>query len=173
MNQQSEPPSAARKYSFYELALNSRARRVRVKDGFCWPVVFFGPFWAFSHGMWAIGLGLLFFAILVNLLTTPVFLLGGLGAGAFYILTVLVFLIWIGKYANTWLRNSLEKKGYELIDEATFQARIEAERATIKQARIEAKIKRGPPSKLQRSVYRVMLIVMGMLIAGLLFWLFL
>lgn len=38
-----------------------------VKEGFCWPALFFGPIWAAWHGMWLLATGLLAAAIGLSL----------------------------------------------------------------------------------------------------------
>ena len=79
-----------------------------VKEGFCWPALFFGPLWAAWRGDWAVAAGLLALfaaAVLANALwlSLPLLLL--------YVLWVLV-LIEPGFEGNDLARRSLGRRGF-------------------------------------------------------------
>jgi hypothetical protein len=40
---------------------------VLVKEGFCWPALFFGPFWAFYHRLWLWGLAWIAVALVLGM----------------------------------------------------------------------------------------------------------
>ena len=80
---------------------------VAVKEGFCWPAVFFSVFWALWHRMWGVALGL---AVLLAAVSGFGALAGiddvtgaALSAGVY---------ILIGGFANDVRRWSLGRRGY-------------------------------------------------------------
>ena len=90
-------------------ALTPDKEAILVKEGFCWPAFFFGPFWALSHRMWFAAIGLL---------AGPVALGGGgaaLQLGPMTCGAVMVGIATIiGFCANDWRRNALDVRGWDM-----------------------------------------------------------
>ena len=80
---------------------------VMIVEGFSWPALIFGPFWALWHGMWRTAIVLLVIGAAI----------GGLGAGAgFAVDLVSVFQILVqiglGLWGNDIRRAALARRGY-------------------------------------------------------------
>jgi hypothetical protein len=86
------------KYKVYVNTVNGH--EVHIKNGFNWPVFFFGPIWYLLNGMAGKGIGWLIVAILIGLPT--------LGIGS-----VIVWII-AGVKANKDKENQYLEKGYVL-----------------------------------------------------------
>ena len=95
---------------------STRKSRI-VKNGFSWPAFFFGPFWAFSKGL--VTKGFVILAVLIFINVTLAFGFPRVRIDLFvfqFTLTLLAPLIInaiLGAFGNTWLKESLEQKGYE------------------------------------------------------------
>ena len=80
---------------------------VLVVDGFSWPALLFGPFWALWHGMWRTAIVLVVIGAAI----------GGLGALAGFAADVvsvapLLVQIGLGLWANDLRRAALTRQGY-------------------------------------------------------------
>jgi len=78
-----------------------------VKEGFCWPALFFGPFWAAWHGLWLWSIGLLAATVALSLF-------GELWPGGdefISILGVVIALLFAGE-ANDLRRRKLARHGW-------------------------------------------------------------
>jgi hypothetical protein len=78
-----------------------------IKEGFSWPALVFGPFWALWHGMWKTAIVLFAAAIAITLAAT----LGGFSGGAESAVSLAVQAA-TGLWANDWRRHVLARKGY-------------------------------------------------------------
>jgi len=92
-----------------QTALSPDRDAVLIKEGFCWPAFFFGPFWALWHRMWFVFLGIC--AVWIGMgvaeaaLRADPLSYGALSAGVS---------ILIGFLANDWRRTALTAKGWEM-----------------------------------------------------------
>lgn len=94
---------------------------VVVKEGFCWPALFFAVIWMIVRRMWIVLIAYLIVAAILSLLdrwlpgaTLPVLTM----AGAF----------WFALEANQLRRWTLERRGYRLVAVVEARDRLEAER---------------------------------------------
>jgi len=78
-----------------------------VVEGFSWPALIFGPFWALWHGMWRTAIVLLVIAVAIGGLGA----LAGLAADVISILQILIQ-IGLGLWGNDLRRFALAKRGY-------------------------------------------------------------
>lgn len=105
-----------------------------VKNGFCWPVIFFGPLYAWYKRMFVMGLMLWLLAIILLILRgaakvglTTGFHSGSLSLeesaaiGLFFLSINIVLVIWLGDSFNKFRKAYLKNKGYKLV-----QTNIEA-----------------------------------------------
>ena len=90
-------------------ALTPDKEVILVKEGFCWPAFFFGPFWALAHRMWFTAIGLLSALIALGLAEAAL----RLDPMTYSAVMVGVAAI-IGFCANDWRRNALDDRGWEL-----------------------------------------------------------
>lgn len=79
---------------------------VFVKEGFCWPALFFAPLWLVYHGQW---LGLLAYAAASAGLSLAVAAVGG--SEGIANLAWLILQIVVAMHANDWRRWRLEAAG--------------------------------------------------------------
>jgi len=112
-------------YEHYRLESGDGGRVASVKSGFCWPAFFFGPLWAWSKGLVAIGFGLLLVNVSTNYLGYTSLGKSNVGA-SIGILAGLGWGIWVGFSANNWLRRSLERQGYKKIDLEDENSQVQA-----------------------------------------------
>lgn len=90
-------------------ALTPDRDAVLVKEGFCWPAFFFGPFWALSHRMWFAAIGLL--SVLIALgVAEAVLRLDPMTYSAVMFGVAAI----IGFCANDWRRNALTMRGWKM-----------------------------------------------------------
>lgn len=90
-------------------ALTPDRDAILVKEGFCWPAFFFGPFWALWHRMWFAFIGLL--SVLIALGVAEALLrLDPMTYSAvmFGVATI------IGFCGNDWRRNALTVRGWKM-----------------------------------------------------------
>lgn len=90
-------------------ALTPDRDAVLVKEGFCWPAFFFGPFWALSHRMWFAGLGLISVLVALGIAETIL----RLDPMTYSAVMVGVAAI-IGFCGNDWRRNALTVRGWKM-----------------------------------------------------------
>jgi hypothetical protein len=95
---------------------------VLVKEGFCWPALFFGPLWALAHGMWVIFL--LLVAAVVGIAFAPDLL--GDGELPFWLCSGLFLLL--GIFGNDLRQWSLLRSGYDLVSVVSGTDLVDAER---------------------------------------------
>jgi hypothetical protein len=95
---------------------------VLVKEGFCWPALFFGPLWAIANGMWVIFL--LLIAVFAAIAFTPE-LLGSDEVATWLCCGALLILGLFGNDLRQW---SLQRAGYELVSIVSGSDLIDAER---------------------------------------------
>ena len=91
-----------------------------IAEGFCWPALIFGPFWALWHGMWRTVIVLLVIGAAVGGLSA----LAGLAPDAVSVFQVLVQ-IGLGLWGNDLRRAALARRGY--IERAVVAGRDQAE----------------------------------------------
>ncbi|CAN0543627.1 unnamed protein product, partial [Laminaria digitata] len=90
-------------------ALTPDRDAVLVKEGFCWPAFFFGPFWALWHRMWFAFAGLLSILIALGLAEAALRLdPTTYSAVMFGVATI------IGFCGNDWRRNALADRGWKM-----------------------------------------------------------
>lgn len=90
-------------------ALTPDRDAVLVKEGFCWPAFFFGPFWALWHRMWFACLGL--FSVLIALgVAEAILRLDPMSYSAVMFGVAAI----IGFCGNDWRRNALAVRGWKL-----------------------------------------------------------
>ncbi len=82
-------------------------RAVLVKEGFCWPALFFGPLWLAWRGLW---LALAFYVALM-LVVVAFAMLTGLPSGAVSLVTMAINLL-LALEGNGVRRWSLERRRY-------------------------------------------------------------
>ena len=85
----------------------SDADVVLVVEGFSWPALLFGPFWALWHGMWRTAIVLLVIIVSVGGLGA----LAGLATDVAPVLQILVQ-IGLGLWGNDLRRAALSRQGY-------------------------------------------------------------
>ena len=111
-----------------------------VKTGFSWPGFFFMWIWAFTRGL--IGIGVLL--LLVWLAILGLYMLAVMSALDFmdivYSFVLLFNAVIVGLCGNSWLSNSLIKKGYKHVD--TVQA--SSPRAAAREAMSAAYVHNQP-----------------------------
>ena len=78
-----------------------------VAEGFSWPALIFGPFWALWHGMWRTAIVLLVIAVAIGSLGA----LAGLAADMVSVLQILIQ-IGLGLWGNDLRRAALARQGY-------------------------------------------------------------
>jgi hypothetical protein len=80
-----------------------------IKEGFCWPAFFFGPFWALWHRMWFAAAGI--FSVLIGLgLAETVLRLDPMTSSAVMFGVSAI----IGFCGNDWHRNALAARGWNM-----------------------------------------------------------
>ena len=88
---------------------------VRVKQGFSWPALFFGIFWASAKKTW----GALFLMLLVEIvlfaLGVAVQASGSLWLALGQLLLQVVYVVLRGCFGNAWWRASLRRRGYHVV----------------------------------------------------------
>ena len=90
-------------------ALTPDNEAVLVKEGFCWPAFFFGPFWALFHRMWFTATSLL--SVLIGLVVAEAALrIDPLTCSAVMLGAASI----IGFCANDWRRNALDSGGWKI-----------------------------------------------------------
>ena len=90
-------------------ALSPDRDAVLIKEGFCWPAFFFGPFWALYHRMWFTCLGVLSLTILLAVVET-VLHVDPVTYGAISIGIAAL----IGFHGNDWRRTALDARGWRM-----------------------------------------------------------
>lgn len=86
-----------------------------IKNGFSWPAMLFGAFWAWSKGLVGIGFALL--ALSIFLRFTPMLFATILGQAGIVLdlLISLGVIIWVGLNGNEWRKRSMGKRRFELV----------------------------------------------------------
>lgn len=99
---------------------NSDGTWETIKNGFSWPAMLFGAFWAWSKGLVGIGFALLALGIFLRF--TPVLFAMILGeAGVIFDLLIsLVVITWVGLNGNEWRRRSMGKRSFELVARSVY-----------------------------------------------------
>jgi hypothetical protein len=121
-----------------------------VREGFCWPAFFFGPFWLLARGLWlSAALWCAAILILLNLVAA-----GALSSGAGLALAFLLQ-IFLGLEANRLIENKLWRRGYNLAEivaapdleeaEMVFYRRLDPQAETAPQRIAAAQPRRPPP----------------------------
>jgi Protein of unknown function (DUF2628) len=96
---------------------------VLVKEGFCWPALFFSVLWAIWNGLWLVAL--LFFVLEAGLgLAFDIFLIGPLSRVGLSLLLAVA----IGFIANDLRRWTLSRRGYQSAGAVVERDLIAAER---------------------------------------------
>ena len=96
---------------------------VLVKEGFCWPALFFSVLWAIWNGLWLVAL--LFLLLEAGLgLAFDIFLIGPLSQVALSVLLAVA----IGFVANDLRRWTLSRRGYQGAGAVVERDLIAAER---------------------------------------------
>ncbi len=95
---------------------------VLVKEGFCWPALFFGPLWALANGMWVI------FLLLIAAFAGIAFAPDLFGGGQFPFWLCCGFMGLLGLFGNDLRQWSLGRAGYELASIVSGTDQIDAER---------------------------------------------
>lgn len=90
-------------------ALSPDRDAVLIKEGFCWPAFFFGPFWALWHRMWFVCLGIFAVTILLAV-AESVLHVDPLTYGAISIGVAVL----IGFNGNDWRRTALAARGWRM-----------------------------------------------------------
>jgi hypothetical protein len=107
----------------YDVLIKSSPTLVKVKNGWSWPALFFGPWWVLSKNMWAVMAWLIL--LWVSLRVVEEFLPWSNGINA-----LVAFGLWIGPgvyvgmKANSWYKKHLERQGFAFHssgDESTVQ----------------------------------------------------
>ena len=78
-----------------------------IVEGFSWPALFFGPFWALWHGMWRTAIALLVIVAAIGVLGAAT----GVAADLVSVLHILVQ-IGLGLWGNDIRRAALARRGY-------------------------------------------------------------
>lgn len=81
-------------------------RAVFVKEGFCWPALFFSAIWSLWHRLWLVLIGYL---VIVLMLEATSRLVGGIAPGV----TGLLFALLFALEANGLRRWTLERRGWQ------------------------------------------------------------
>ena len=87
-------------------ALSPDRDAVLIKEGFCWPAFFFGPFWALWHRMWFVFLGICAVMILMAVAESALHV-DPVSYGA----VSLGISVLIGFSGNDWRRTALAARG--------------------------------------------------------------
>tara|TARA_R110000868_G_scaffold11751_13_gene57351 strand:- start:11263 stop:11700 length:438 start_codon:yes stop_codon:yes gene_type:complete len=90
-------------------ALSPDRDAVLIKEGFCWPAFFFGPFWALCHRMWFVFLGICAVMILMAVAEAALHV-DPVSYGA----VSLGISVLIGFSGNDWRRTALAARGWEM-----------------------------------------------------------
>jgi hypothetical protein len=90
-------------------ALSPDRDAVLIKEGFCWPAFFFGPFWALYHRMWFVCLGILSVTILLAVVEA-ILHVDPMTYGAISIGIAAL----IGFHGNDWRRTALDARGWNM-----------------------------------------------------------
>jgi len=113
-----------RVYTVHENPIYVDDRRiVLVKDGFCWPALFFTIIWAIYRRVW-LGLGVYIIGLVVLAALEASF---ASDAGIIYLLNF-AFALYVAAEANDWRRRSLIKRGYREVAVVIAEALEDAER---------------------------------------------
>ena len=133
-----------RVYTVHENPAYVNDRRiVLVKEGFCWPALFFTIIWAIYRRVW-LGLGVYILGLFVMAALEATF---ASDQGAIYLLNF-AFALFVAAEANDWRRRSLAKRGYKEVAVVIADALVDAERHYFEMehdAREAAKARRTPP----------------------------
>lgn len=84
---------------------------VLVKEGFCWPALFFGPFWAFYHRLWLWGFAWIAAAFAIALAEEALPAIAGYLAFASLALELL-----FAAEANDLRRRDLARRGFREVE---------------------------------------------------------
>jgi hypothetical protein len=118
-------------------------RIVLVKEGFCWPALFFTIIWAIYRRVW-LGLGVYIIGLVVMAALEASF---ASDQGVIYLLN-LAFALFVAAEANDWRRRSLGKRGYKEVAVVIGEALEDAERRYFEMehdAREVARARQAPP----------------------------
>ena len=118
-------------------------RIVLVKEGFCWPALFFTIIWAIYRRVW-LGLGVYIIGLVVMAALEASF---ASDQGVIYLLN-LAFALFVAAEANDWRRRSLSKRGYKEVAVVIGEALEDAERRYFEMehdAREAARARQAPP----------------------------
>ena len=96
-----------RVYTAHLRPIDPPGEAVLVKEGFSWPALFLGPFWALWHGLWAVALGWFAGALFVGLLadTWP-------RADSVFVIVFLALNLLFAAEANELRRRALVRRGW-------------------------------------------------------------
>ena len=84
---------------------------VLVKEGFCWPALVFGPFWAFYHRLWLWGLAWIAAALTIGLAQEALPSIAGYLGLAIFALELL-----FAAEANDLRRGDLARRGWREVE---------------------------------------------------------
>jgi hypothetical protein len=90
-------------------ALSPDRDAILIKEGFCWPAFFFGPFWALWHRMWFVCLGV--FAVIILMAVAEAIL--RVDPMTYSAVSVGVAAL-IGFNGNDWRRTALSARGWQM-----------------------------------------------------------
>lgn len=91
-----------------------------IKDGFCWPALFFAPLWLIFRRQWL--------TLLAYVLVLALFGVAGQSVGSQAMApAVMLFALWFALEANQFRRWTLERWGWRFVGVAVGRNRLEAE----------------------------------------------
>lgn len=95
-------------------------RLLFIKEGFCWPALFFAPAWLIFRRLWMTLLG---YALVLSLIALAGRRFGPEAVGP----ATMLFAIWFALEANQLRRWTLERWGWRFVGVAVGRNRLEAE----------------------------------------------
>ena len=99
------------------IMLHSEKDTQRVAIGFCWPALIFGPFWALAKRLWLVCFLLLLGFVPIVFVEAYAQAQGSVTLASVTVVLCIAYVFICGKYGNAWLRWTLERRGYRLIEE--------------------------------------------------------
>lgn len=95
-----------------------------VKEGFCWPALFFPPIWLIFRRLWTVLLLYILLGVLIGVASRSVPSIGAVAP---------LFALWFALEANQLRRWTLDRAGWRFIGIAVGRDRIEAEEQFFRQ----------------------------------------